>query len=144
MIKVRHVGITVSDMDKMLSFYSGILGFDQQKIALEQGEYIDNFSALDGVVVTTAKLSNGVDEVLIELLKYHSHEGLLTLESRLTNPGITHFALTVDDLESLYQRCTEGGISFNAPPQLSPDGNAKVTFCRDPEGNLLELVEVLS
>ena len=36
------------------------------------------------------------------------------------------------------------GVVFNAPPQRSPDGGAKVTFCRDPEGNLLELVEVIN
>jgi hypothetical protein len=35
------------------------------------------------------------------------------------------------------------GIDFNAPPQQAPDGGAKVTFCCDPEGNFLELVEVL-
>ena len=142
MIKVRHVGITVSDLDKMLDFYGKVLGFSKQKVALEQGEYIDNFSSLENVKVTTAKLSNGEDEVLIELLKYHSHEGR-SVKSDLINPGITHFALTVPDLQELYESCLKMGIVFNAPPQKSPDGNALVTFCRDPEGNLLEVVEVL-
>lgn len=142
MIKVRHIGITVNNLDSMLDFYGKILGFDQQKVALEQGTYIDNFSNLKDVKVTTAKLSNGEDEVLIELLRYHSHEGQ-SVKSELINPGISHFALTVSDLPDLYKKCVDIGIVFNAPPQRSPDGNALVTFCRDPEGNLLEVVEVL-
>ena len=143
MIKVRHIGITVNDLDKMLDFYGKLLGFSRQKIALESGDYIDNFSGMNDVSVTTAKLSNGSDDVLIELLKYHSHEGD-DRESQLINRGITHFALTVDDLKSLYQSAVEEGIRFNAPPQTPPDGKALVTFCRDPEGNLIELVEVIS
>ena len=142
MIKFRHVGITVNNLEIMLDFYGRILGFDKQKVALEEGEYIDNFSGLSNVRVTTAKLSNGVDEVMIELLKYHSHSAP-DMKSDLTNPGITHFALTVSDLNLLYERCIDEGIVFNAPPQSSPDGNALVTFCKDPEGNLIEVVEVL-
>ena len=37
----------------------------------------------------------------------------------------------------------QSGIKFNAPPQLSPDGYAKVTFCFDPDGTPVELVQVL-
>jgi len=142
-IKVRHIGITVNDLEKMLDFYSRLLKFNNQKIALESGDYIDNFSKLSNVSVTTAKLSNDNDEVLIELLKYHSHHGE-SHKSEIINPGISHFALTVDDLQSLYDQAMAEGIEFNAPPQSPPDGKALVTFCRDPEGNLLELVEVLS
>ena len=130
MIKVRHIGITVNDFEKMLDFYSRVLGFSNQKIALETGEYIDNFSKMKGVSVTTAKLSNGTDEVLVELLKYHSHQGE-DRESSLTNPGISHFALTVENLAEFYQKATSEGIDFNAPPQSSPDGKALVTFCRE-------------
>jgi catechol 2,3-dioxygenase-like lactoylglutathione lyase family enzyme len=143
MIKVRHVGITVDNLDKMLSFYSTILGFNEQKIKLEQGEYIDNFSSLKNVQVTTAKLSNGHSEVLVELLKYHSHKGTYN-KSELINRGITHFALTVGNLSLLYEKCIKAGIKFNSTLQRAPDGKALVTFCRDPEDNLLELVEVIN
>ncbi len=57
--------------------------------------------------------------------------------------GFTLIAFTVDDLDREYERLRAAGVAFNARPQTSPDGYAKVTFCRDPEGNLIELVEVL-
>ena len=142
MTKVRHIGITVTNLDKMLHFYQDLLGFSNAKIALERGTYIDNFSALKDVEVTTAKLSNGSDDIMIELLKYHSHEGS-SFPREIINSGISHFALTVDDLEELYKKATSEGVVFNSPPQCPPDGKVLVAFCRDPEGNLIELVEVL-
>ena len=142
MIKVRHIGITVSNLDKMLDFYRDLLGFADSKIALESGDYIDNFSNLSGVEVTTAKLSNSFGDVIIELLKYHSHETSSTVR-QINDGGISHFAITVDNIEDVYSRLFEKGIHFNCKPQKSPDGGALVTFCRDPEDNLIEVVEVL-
>ena len=34
-------------------------------------------------------------------------------------------------------------LRFTTKPQTSLDGHAKVTFCHDPDGTALELVEVL-
>jgi catechol 2,3-dioxygenase-like lactoylglutathione lyase family enzyme len=30
------------------------------------------------------------------------------------------------------------------PPQVAPDGQARVAYCHDPDGILMELVEVLA
>jgi hypothetical protein len=57
--------------------------------------------------------------------------------------GASHVALTVDNLEELYKHLLENNIKFNALPQKSPDGLVKVTFCNDPDGTPIELVEVL-
>jgi hypothetical protein len=51
--------------------------------------------------------------------------------------------MTVKNLENTYRFLIKKKIKFNAPPQLSPDKYAKVTFCKGPEGLLIELVEVL-
>jgi len=142
LIKVRHIGITVTDFDKMLDFYRRLLEFSRATIAVEQGEYIDNFSGLSNVKVTTAKLSNERDEVLIELLKYHSHDTLVS-KFMINDGGISHFALTVDNLDALFLKLSNEGIEFIAEPQHPPGGKVKVTFCRDPENNLIELVEEL-
>ena len=55
-----------------------------------------------------------------------------------------HVAFTVEDIEGAYRRLSAAGIHFHAPPQLAPDGGAKVTYCRDPEGTIIELVQVLA
>ena len=58
--------------------------------------------------------------------------------------GASHIAFTVDDLDKTYQYLLDNGVKFNAPPQKSPDGFAKVTFCSDPDNTPIELVEVIS
>lgn len=50
---------------------------------------------------------------------------------------------TVQDLDGLFQKLSRAGVRFTAPPQVSPDGLAKVVFCQDPDGAPIELVEML-
>jgi catechol 2,3-dioxygenase-like lactoylglutathione lyase family enzyme len=109
----------------------------------ESGEYIDRMTSLAKVNVTTVKMA-AEDGNLIELLYFHSHPMLPGRKQGMNRIGVSHVAFTVNDLEAEYERLQAKGVAFNAPPQHSPDGYAKVTFCQDPDGNLIELVEVLS
>ena len=138
---IRHTGIVVIDLDASLRFYRDLLGFQIVKQMEETGDYIDNILSLRNVKVTTVKLTSPSDQ-MIELLKYHSHPAEQKT-SEICEIGISHIAFTVDDLDIEYERLKDKGIQFNSHPQLSPDGYAKVTFCRAPEGTLIELVEVL-
>ncbi len=142
MIKdIRHTGIVVVDLEASLRFYGDLLGFQIAKQMEESGDYIDNILSLRNVKVTTVKMTSPSGQ-MIELLKYHSHPVEQKMRE-ICEIGISHIAFTVEDLNSEYDRLKGEGVPFNAPPQLSPDGYAKVTFCRAPEGTLIELVEVL-
>ena len=103
---------------------------------------MDAILGLKNVRVTTAKLA-APDNNLIELLYFHSHPDKQCWEGKTNSTGFTHIALTVDDLDKVRKKLLKEGVVFLAPPQLSPDGYAKVTYCQGPEGVLLELVEVL-
>ena len=142
MIKdIRHTGIVVVDLEASLYFYRDLLGFQVVKQMEEAGDYIDNISLLKNVKVATVKMTSPSGQ-MIELLKYHSHPAEQKMRE-ICEIGISHIAFTVDNLDIEYERLKDKGIQFNSPPQLSPDGYAKVTFCRAPEGTLIELVEVL-
>ena len=142
MIKdIRHTGIVVADLEASLYFYCDLLGFQVTKQMEEVGDYIDNISSLRNVKVTTAKMTSPSGQ-MIELLKYHSHPAKQKTRE-ICEIGISHIAFTVDDLDIEYERLRGKGIQFSSPPQLSPDGYAKVAFCRAPEGTFIELVEVL-
>lgn len=142
MIKnIRHTGIVVADLEASLYLYRDLFGFQVTKQMEEAGDYIDNISSLRNVKVTTVKMTSPTGQ-MIELLKYHSHPAEQKTRE-ICEIGISHIAFTVDDLDIEYDRLKGKGVQFNAPPQLSPDGYAKVTFCRAPEGTLIELVEVL-
>ena len=142
MIKeVRHVGIVVKNMENSLKFYRDILGLEIIRDMDEHGGYIDNMLSLDDVHVRTVKLSAGMGNTLIELLDFKSHN-----DNEIRNfytIGASHVALTVDNLEDLYKHLSENNVKFNAPPQKSPDGLVIVTFCNDPDGTPIELVEMI-
>lgn len=136
---IRHAGIVVSNLDKAIHFYREILGLKIQKEMLEADEYIDNLSALKGVKVKTIKMSAD-DGNLIELLYYESHPRK-AINRDICDMGYSHVAFSVENLDYEYKRLSKKGIKFNCTPQISPGRKAKVAFCRDPEGNLIELVE---
>lgn len=139
---VRHAGIVVSDMEESMYFYRDLLGLEVVNKAVESGSYIDKILGLKGIKVTTVKLVAD-DGSLVELLYFHSHRKELDRKKAICETGISHIAFTVEDLEEEYKKLSKEGVRFNASPQISPDGYAKVTFCEDPDGNLIELVETL-
>ena len=82
---------------------------------------------------------------MIELLYYYSHpeNNAENLTNKIMKIGCSHFALTVDDLDKVYGELKDMGLKFNYKPKISSDGNAKVCFCRDYDGTLIELAEEL-
>ena len=58
----------------------------------------------------------------------------------MTNEKISFFQYD----RSVYSELSKKNIEFNTPPQKSPDGLVKVTFCKDPDGTPIELVEMLN
>ncbi len=110
----------------------------------ETGVYIDNVLSLRDVRLSTIKLAADSGSALIELLEFGSHREGMPAKREVYSVGPSHVALTVDDLDGLYRRLSQAGVRFKAPPHVSPDGGAKVTFCHDPDGTFVELVEVLT
>lgn len=138
---IRHTGIVVEDLAASLYFYRDLLGFQIDKYSEESGAYIEAMLALPEVAVTTVKMS-APDGQMIELLDFHSrrHE---KKPHEINEPGITHIAFEVDNLDRVYDQLKAADVQFNSNPQRSPDGYAKIAFCRAPEGTYIELVEVL-
>lgn len=143
MIKeTRHIGIAVTNMEKSLHFYRELLGLKIVRSMDESGECINNMLSLKEVKVKTVKMSANNGVTMIELLEFKSHPK--EKQSReIYEIGVSHVAFTVNNLNKTYEFLSKSGVKFNAPPQISPDGYAKVTFCQDPDGTPVELVEVM-
>ena len=142
MTRIRHFGIVVSEMERALQFYRDLLGLRVVRSMSESGDYIDNMLALDDVRVKTVKMASEGDSALVELLEFDSHRSRLALDREICAIGPSHVAFTVDDLDAVRRKLAAADVPFNAPPQESPDGYARVTFCKDPDGTPVELVEV--
>jgi len=136
---IRHTGIVVKDLTKIIFFYTELLGLKIENEAEESGKYIDDILSLKNTKVKTVKMSVD-DGSIIELLYFESH-GQAHKFKNVYDMGYSHIAFTVNDLESEYERLRKKGVRFNSAPQISTDRKAKVVFCEDPEGNMIELVE---
>jgi len=139
---IRHVGIVVNDMSKVLNFYRDLLGMEVWADFKDDSSYIQLVTGVSGANVWMVKL-RAKEGGSIELLQYISHPQDVTTPLRSCNIGCNHIALQVDDIDVLYTKLLKHGVKFNTPPIESPDGGAKITYCRDPEGVILELVQLL-
>jgi len=141
-ISFRHTGIVVRDINRSLDFYQNILGLKLFKRAVEKGDIIDNVTGIEGVELEWIKLKTP-DNGLIELLEYKSQpEKRSEIEFQKSNKfGCSHIALTVSDINLLYDKLVELDLEPKSKPQTSSDGFVKLMYGYDPDGNIIEFVE---
>jgi len=140
---VRHAGVVVSDMHRSLPFYRDLLGMEVWADFRDDSDYAQAVTGVPGAHIWMIKLK-AADGVSIELLQYLSHpQAPPDTLVKACDVGCNHIALQVDDIEALYKKLQIAGIRFHAPPIVSPDNGAKVAYCRDPEGVIVELVQLL-
>jgi catechol 2,3-dioxygenase-like lactoylglutathione lyase family enzyme len=142
MKNLRHVGIVVSDIKKSLFFYKNLLSLKIISDNIESEDFIQDILDLKKSKLRTIKMSSDEGNSLVELLYFESHKDK---KRRIIMPfslGPTHIAFEVDNLDEEYIRLKKKGTVFISAPQYSPDGRAKVVFCKDPDGTLIELVEI--
>jgi len=143
MIKnIRHTGIVVYDLDLSMKFYIEKLGFKVVKLMNESGSFIDNILGMKNIEVTTVKLVIQ-NKQMIELLDFKTNKKNI-VEKYINDIGPTHIAFTVEDIEKIYINFVNSDVEFISGPKMSADGNAKVAFCKAPEGTFIELVEQLN
>lgn len=141
---LNHVGITVSNLERSVKFYTR-LGFGTppaEWMFTIEGKWLSELVQEKDAVIRVAFLPMDEDSVL-ELLEYQNPHGLKTNERPNRDAGAMHVALTVDDVEKLYAEL-KGTIKFNSEPQvvaMGPWAGNKVVYLNDPDGTPVELVE---
>lgn len=141
-LATRHVGIVVCDIEKSLRFWRDVMGLSVVVDFREEGEFIDTVQHLDGVRLRMIKLT-APDGTMVELLQDDAHPTSAPSANDLCDRGIRHIAFTVADVEAAWQTLKDEGCEVLSVPVTAPDGKARLFFARDPEGNLMELVQML-
>jgi len=117
-LSIHHVSLLVSDTGRALDFYQGLLGLPRA----ERPEL--------GFPGAWLEVPGGGQIHLLELPSSMRGGQLPEHVGR-----DAHIALQVSDLEEMKERLDEVGISYTS----SRSGRAAI-FCRDPDGNGIELV----
>ena len=135
---VHHPALAVSDMQKALDFYCGVVGFETV-MEMDLPSDIELMNAAMGIPDAGCKvrmLRKG--NSCIELFEFATTTPG-TPDRPVNRQGITHFALSTDDFQQDYDHLAANGVKFNAPPfGASP---TRFAYGRDPFGNVLELLE---
>ena len=134
-LRAHHVGVTVSDLDRVVDFYEG-LGLDCTTRFSVGGEAFSTAVGVEGASADFAHLD--ADGVRIELVEY-SPEAAAVDSGQVNRPGTAHIGLAVDDLDAFYDALPDT-VETRSSPQRTESGT-KILFLTDPEGNLVEVLE---
>ena len=154
---INHVGIGVSDIERSISFYSGVLGFDKtiyrgKSEASLMSQVMPSHGELEVVILarsagSTAQLSS-FNGGMIKLIHSKNSMGSHIFEGRrFGDPGLTEIAFDVDGIHDVYKMVIENGAKPLVPPTefdwgFGPRG--ALAYIEDTEGNVIELVELKS
>ena len=136
------MGIVVNDLKKTKEFWINSFGFKIHIEAVEQSPYIDDLLAIKEPNLTTIKLIDSKG-FIIELLKFENYQNDHSWSGDLKATGLTHIALTVDNLDELVEILRKLDYRTISEIKTSPNKKVKVVFMRGPEGIMLELVQEL-
>jgi catechol 2,3-dioxygenase-like lactoylglutathione lyase family enzyme len=145
---LHHVGVAVKDMERSLAFYQKTLG---ATVGLDIEMDIPEFGAGVGIPGAKARVVflqiPGLPQQF-ELLEYRSPSGRPMPPDHSNNTlGSAHVAFQVADIKETYELFVKKGVHFISKPSAFPAdhpvlGGVAFCFFQDPDGTLLELIQV--
>jgi catechol 2,3-dioxygenase-like lactoylglutathione lyase family enzyme len=140
-LRLSHIGICVSDLDRSVRFYRDLLGFQRLSELEIGGEATSTLLQIDDVDLHAVYLER--DGTRIELLYYKRPGASGDGSPRPMNQlGLTHLSLRVDHFADLLERLQSAGVRVLEKSRIEiPAFEAAAVFVIDPDGTLIELVQ---
>ena len=151
-----HLGIVVRDMERMDAFYTKVIGLEQVTDLLvtdtrveetsEKAIRVEKLDRLMGIEKTRIVIRHYSDPghtQFLELMLYPDHPADQVERAANLPLGWNHLGITVDDLDRVLNAIDagQGGEVIGGPSVLPEFGGKRYAFIKDPEGNLVELVQ---
>ncbi len=139
--RIHHVGIVVTDLDAAVAFYGALLNME----VIERDHWRAPSPEIDDAVGLSGSSADGVmlrgPGDYLELWQYQEPARRYAEPAVLGahELGLRHLAIEVEDVDAALDRVCELGGSRMGEPLRYPDGSTAV-YCRDPFGNLIELM----
>ncbi len=144
--RVEAIGMTVSDMDRAVDFYSQVLTFEKTSEREVHGEDFERLQGVFGARLRIVRMRLGDEE--IELTEYLTPRGRpVPADARSNDLWFQHIAVIVSDMDAAYRRLREHKVQHSSPgPQRLPDwnpnaGGIEAFYFKDPDGRPLEILE---
>lgn len=141
---IHHTAISTPDLGRALRFYHDLLGFRLvSELTWPIGtDLADQITGLKDSAASSVMLEAG--NAMVEIFQYESPTPSPGDPQRpVCDHGITHICLSVTDIDAEYGRLKAAGMVFHCPPQALGD-QTRATYGRDPDGNVVELLETIT
>ena len=142
---VESIGITVSDLDRSVEFYSKVLSFEKVSEYEADGDALEHLHGVFGLRVRAARLRLGGE--FIDLTEYLAPQGrAIPADSRSNDRWFQHIAIITVDMDRAYAWLRQNKVRHASPgPQRLPDwnknaGGIQAFYFRDPDGHALEIL----
>ena len=139
-IGFHHAAISTPDLARSKDFYINVVGCEE----LSTFEWptgtpeADDLTGLKDSAARAVMLRLG--NTHLEIFEFSSPPPKETTGARpVCDHGITHVCLLVENLHGEYARLKSAGMRFHSPPLTQDTGY--VVYGRDPDGNVVELIE---
>jgi catechol 2,3-dioxygenase-like lactoylglutathione lyase family enzyme len=142
---VVSVGMTVSDLDRSVDWYTRVLGFAKVSEMEASGPEVERLYGVFGARVRVAALRLG--EETFELTEFLVPRGRpVPADARSNDRSFQHVAIVVSDMKRAYSKLREAGaVHASTAPQKLPAwnpnaGGIEAFYFRDPDGHALEVI----
>jgi catechol 2,3-dioxygenase-like lactoylglutathione lyase family enzyme len=144
---VAMAGLTVSDMDRSVAFYTSVLDFEKVSDRELVGSDFEDLTGVFGVRLRVVRLRLGDEQ--LELTEYLAPRGRpAPADSRSNDRWFQHVAIIVSDMDRGYARLRQHKVQHaSTGPQLLPRtipnaAGIRAFYFRDPDGPPHELLQV--
>jgi catechol 2,3-dioxygenase-like lactoylglutathione lyase family enzyme len=141
---VESVGMTVSDMDRAVEFYSA-LTFQKVSDIEVLGDEFEHLEGVFGARMRVVRMQLGNE--FLDLTQYLAPPGRpIPAESRSNDLWFQHIAIVVRDMDQAFEKLRALKVQFvstapqTLPPSIKAAAGIKAFYFRDPDGHNLEII----
>lgn len=143
---VVMVGLTVSDMDRSIQFYTSILDFVKVSDHELAGREYERLAGVFGARLRVVRLRLGNES--LQLTEYLAPQGRpAPVDARSNDRWFQHVAIIVSDMDQAYAKLRRFKVQHaSAGPQLLPKtipaaAGIRAFYFKDPDGHPLEVLQ---
>jgi catechol 2,3-dioxygenase-like lactoylglutathione lyase family enzyme len=143
-IAVESIGITVSDMDRAVEFYSA-LTFQKVSDVEVFGEEFEHLQGVFGARMRIVRMQLGNE--YLDLTQYLAPPGRpVPADSRSNDLWFQHIAIVVHDMDKAFEKLRALRVQFvstgpqTLPPSIKAAAGIKAFYFRDPDQHNLEII----
>src|SRR5256885_8063754 len=143
-VAVESVGMTVSDMDRSVAFYSA-LTFQKVSDVEVLGEQYEHLEGVFGARMRIVRMQLGNE--FVDLTEYLAPRGRpIPVDSRSNDLWFQHIAIVVRDMDQAFEKLRALKVQFistgpqTLPPSIKAAAGIKAFYFRDPDQHNLEII----